>query len=329
MTREMPGGLPKATAAPVREPVHGRGAARGGTMHSSAQRACPGSAPRPSSSTDGVGDPDPSPGWRARLNLAYAERGGRTMPVERRHEGPLRVLRHDVDEAGTLTHVLVHPPGGIAAGDALSIDIDLAPRSRVLLTSVGAAKWYRGYGREATQAVTARLAPGARLEWLPLENILYDGARPVVRSRFALEADATLLYGDVVCLGRPASGERYRDGRWCQRTEMERGGRLVWCEQTVFDADDALAHSAAGLAGHTVVGTLVYAGPAVPAALHERARTLTVDGLGGVAQLPDVWLARYVGDSAEAAHQWMRALRRLLFAHTHGYEACDPRIWST
>ena len=268
-------------------------------------------------------------GWAAALELGYARDGDRTVPCHRRHHGPLRVLRHAINDRGACEHVLVHPPGGVAGGDQLHFSIELAERCDVLLTSVGAAKWYNGFGRAAGQDVVARLAPGARLAWLPLENILFDGARVELRARFALTGDATLLYGDVVCLGRPASGDGFATGWWRQCTEIERDGRLIWCERVVMPAASALVTAPAGLHGHRVVGTVVYAGPPVPAPLHAAVLALNVDGKSAAAQLPDVWLGRFVGDSSEAAQRWLRAVRALLHPHTHDGEARDPRIWVT
>lgn len=223
----------------------------------------------------------------------------------------------------------MHPPGGVAGGDRLRFSIQLGQGSDVLLTSVGAAKWYNGFGRPSFQEVIACIAPGARLSWLPLENILYDGALVDLRAHFSLTDDATLFYGDVVCLGRPASGEAFASGHWRQCTEIERDGRLIWCEHVVMDAASALVAAPAGLCGHRVVGTVVYAGPHVPSALHAAVLALNVDGSAAAAQLPDVWLARFVGDTTEAAQRWLRAVRALLHPHTHGGEARDPRIWVT
>jgi len=267
--------------------------------------------------------------WEALLELGYARDGDRTVPSRRRHQGPLRVLRHSFGERGACEHVLVHPPGGVAGGDRLRFSIDLGERSDVLLTTIGAAKWYNGFGRTAGQHVLATVANGARLAWLPLENILFDGARVELRARFALTGDATLFYGDVVCLGRPACGEDFASGHWRQCTEIERDGRLIWCEHVVMPAAGALATAPAGLGGRRVVGTVVYAGPAVPTPLHAAVLALNVDGMAAAAQLPDVWLARFVGDSSEAAQHWLRTVRSLLHPHTHGCEARDPRIWVT
>ncbi len=251
------------------------------------------------------------------------------MPVLRRHQGPLRVLRYRVDGAGLLEEVLVHPPGGIAGGDRLEYALNLGARSDVLVTSVGATKWYRAGVRTAYQTLDATVEAGARLAWLPLENILYAGARPVISTRFRLGEDATLFYADVVCLGRPACGEQFDDGCWRQCTEMERDGRLIWLEQVHFEARSIMASSPAGLAGHPVVGTVVYAGPPLPEALHASVRGLRVRGYASATQLPDVWVARYLGESTEDAQRWVREVRAAVHPHSHGRAVYEPRIWST
>ena len=268
-------------------------------------------------------------GWAATLDLGYALRDGATVPVLRRHAGPLRVLRYSRDEAGACEQVLVHPPGGIAGGDRLCLEFDLAAGSDVLVTSVGAGKWYRGFGRAATQRVTARLGPRARLAWLPLENILFSGAEATLSARFCLAPEATLFYADVVCLGRPAAGERFTEGHWRQCTEIERDGRLLWCERTLLPGGSALMTAPAGLAGHPVLGTVVYAGPPLPAALHAAVRALNVDGVACASQLPEVWVGRFLGDRAEEAQRWIRNVRSLVHEHTHGRQAREPRIWAT
>ena len=43
------------------------------------------------------------------------------------------------------------------------------------MTTPGATRFYRTAGEPASQSVTAQVAAGARLEWLPLETLAYDG----------------------------------------------------------------------------------------------------------------------------------------------------------
>ena len=82
-----------------------------------------------------------------------------------RHEGPLRVLQPLYPEGpGICHHVLVHPPGGVVAGDELHISATLQPGAHALVTTPGATRFYRSEGLQALQQTRLQLAEGARLE---------------------------------------------------------------------------------------------------------------------------------------------------------------------
>ena len=168
------------------------------------------------------------------------------------------------------------------------------------------------------------------LEWLPQETILFSGARAELSAQLELSGDARLLWGDVVCLGRPAAGERFACGHWAQRSELWRDGQLIWNEQLWLDGDAPLLDAAAGLAGHGVAATLLWAGPELDEPAMALARACCAEhGHAACTQLPGVWLARWLGDSAEAALAWQRALWTALRPHWLQRPAHAPRIWRT
>jgi urease accessory protein len=110
-------------------------------------------------------------GWHASLRLRFADDAGTTRLTERVHVGPLRVQKALYPEGPRACQVIiVHPPGGIAGGDSLALDLRLDAQTEVLATSPGAAKWYRANGRVSRQDVRLRVDAGAALEWLPQET---------------------------------------------------------------------------------------------------------------------------------------------------------------
>ncbi|MEP7084917.1 MAG: urease accessory protein UreD, partial [Betaproteobacteria bacterium] len=117
-----------------------------------------------------------SPGWEASLALRYERRGSRTVMTGNLHRGPLTVQKSLYPEGGVCHTVILHPPGGIAGGDRLRVDLHADTDAHVLLTTPGAAKWYKANGREASQSTRVSAAAGAIVEWLPLETIIFDGA---------------------------------------------------------------------------------------------------------------------------------------------------------
>lgn len=276
--------------------------------------------------------------WNARLSLAYARAGERTVPVLRSHQGPLRIQKGFTPEGPDLWHqIVVHPPGGIASGDRLAIDVEAQAGARALITSPGAAKWYRANplapAPEASQHIQLRVAADASLEWLPLETIVFPGAEVRWSSRFDLSGDGVLIAAEIVCLGRPASGLAFESGSVRWQTELRRDGRLLFSEQAELVGGDDLLHSRAGLAGAQAFGSLLLAGD--DAALDqviEAVRALAeqpFEGDWGITRLAGVAVLRWRGPGAEAGWRLMRAAWASARPALIGRTACAPRIWAT
>jgi urease accessory protein len=269
-----------------------------------------------------------TPAWHAELELGYARQGDATRPVQRRHLGPLRVQKHLYAEGPEVCqHIIVHPPAGIAGGDRLDIAVQVGERAWAQLTSPGAAKWYRA-AAPAFQTLDLRIEPGATLEWLPQETIVYSAAQAQLETRIALHGDARLFYWDVVALGRPAAGERFDLGHFQSRLDIRRDDRPLWHERQRIAGGDGLLDSPIGLAGQPVFATLLASGE-LDADLLEACRRLPAPRRGDLTQLPGLLVARCLASEALHARAWLIELWRLLRPALLGRPAVPPRIWST
>src|SRR3990172_7209250 len=115
--------------------------------------------------------------WRAQLALEFERRAARTVLSARRHDGPLVVQKPLYPEGDAVCHtIVVHPPGGMAGGDDIQLKARLDVNAHALLTTAGAGKWYRSVGPWARQSIQFDVSGGACLEWLPQENIIFNGA---------------------------------------------------------------------------------------------------------------------------------------------------------
>jgi urease accessory protein len=267
--------------------------------------------------------------WKASLALGFSFEHQKTTLSRKAHDGPLVVQRPLYPEGGEVCHaIIVHPPGGIAGGDELSLDVAAGPGASALLTTPGAAKWYRSAGAWAKQ----RLAFGAQglLEWLPQETIVFDGALADTACEVELSAGAGLIGWDIVCLGRTGSGERFRRGSYRSSIRVRREGRLLWLERGRIDGGGRLLASPAGLDGKPVFGTLFASSLNLNKdLLNETRKADPESGRGSVTLLPGILLARYLGDSSEAARRYFIALWRILRPALTGRDATEPRIWRT
>lgn len=279
--------------------------------------------------------PELAANWHAELRLGFARDGERTVLRDNRHRGPLRVQKALYPEGEAVCQAIVlHPPSGIAGGDHLAIGVDVAAGAHAQLTTPGAGKWYRSGGADASQTLTLTAAEGATLEWLPQEAIVFDGARARMDTRVALAADSRFIGWDILCLGRAAAGERFANGRFDLFFRVDRNRQPIWLERGNFSGDDAMLASPAGWAGHTVCGTLLCTFPELPqqaAALLEALRAIIpVDvAMHGISALPGILIARYLGDSSEAARLWFAELWKILRPACCGRPAVLPRIWNT
>ena len=273
-----------------------------------------------------------SGGWAARLELDYEHENGVTRLARRRHFGPLLVQKPFYPEGGEVCHsLLLHPPGGIAGGDCLEIEVTVGVEARALITTPGATKWYRSAGPLAQQHTTLLIGARASLEWLPQENIVFDRAHARMTTRVDLAEGACYIGWDITRLGRTASGERFDAGEFRCRTEVQRAGRRLWGDYAQIEGGASLLRSPAGLAGRPVMGTLLVAAPATERGLLDACRKVSPhpDAHWGVTEVPGLLVARYLGASAEAARSYFVALWRLARPALLGRELCLPRIWST
>jgi urease accessory protein len=271
-------------------------------------------------------------GWKARLALEYALREARTVLARRVHDGPLVVQKSLHPEGDAVCHnIILHPPGGIAGGDSLSLEAKLGAGSAALLTTPGAGKWYKSAGATAHVSQRFDIGSGAVLEWLPQPSIVFDRAKADARTQVFLDSDAVYLGWDMTCMGRTASGEHFNAGELRQRTEVWQQGRRLWCEYARLAGGDSMLTSMAGMAACTVSATLIAAGKDIQKDLLAQCRSIATEAgaQSGITALPRVLLARYLGASSEAAMQYFIALWSLLRPALAGRSAVPPRIWNT
>jgi urease accessory protein len=244
----------------------------------------------------------------------------------------LRVQRDLYPEgAGTCHTIVVHPPGGIAGGDSLTISAKIGLASAALLTTPGAGKWYRTNARPASQALEFEVADDASMEWLPQETILFDGAVAEMRTTVKLEGTAAYTGWEVLCFGREASGHKFASGLFSQQTTVVADGELLWSEKARVAGNDPLFSSPVGFAGHSVCATMLAAGPEVTPDVLARCRGLAAGAgaLSGITRLPRLVIARWLGDSSEDARRYFVSLWKELRPSFRRSAAIEPRIWST
>lgn len=270
--------------------------------------------------------------WQGKLNLIYERVGDKTR-VRSQMQAPLKVQRPFYPEGENVCHsIILHTAGGIVGGDRLSQEIQLHPQANATITTAAAAKVYRSNGQVASQEIAIEIAPGACLEWLPQETILFNGAEFQQNLRVELAPGSHWCGWEIIRCGRTARGEKFLRGNWRSQTEIWQQGTPLWIDRQQLKASETIWNSPHGLAGCPVLGSLVYLGNPVSEAMRSRIWQLweapSRRGEAGVTStLAAGVLCRYRGHSVSEVKQWLTQTRNELRSHILGRPPLSWRIW--
>jgi urease accessory protein len=270
-----------------------------------------------------------SDGWSARLDLGFELRDGSTVLARKRQFGPLTVQRPFHPEGSVCHLYLLHPPGGVVGGDRLEVDVGVEQGAHALITTPGAAKFYRSAGPRALQHQRLRVDDGAVLEWFPQESILFSGAILGNQIEVELSGAARILGWEIQSLGRPVIGERFDAGSADLRLAVHRNGRPLLADRLRLQGPCDL-DGPSGLRGFPVNATFLASGAGAEDLAAARAGLeAPVGALFAMTLVEDLLLARCLASSVELVHRIFVALWGILRPRLLGREACPPRIWAT
>ena len=273
----------------------------------------------------------PSNGWAAQLELRFEpdpDGSGKTLLFPK-HLGPLRIQKALYPEGPDLCQaIIVHPPGGIAAGDELEINVHLPADTQALVTTPGAAKWYGSSGGAACQSI--RLDISGRLEWLPQESIIFNQA--VVQSQLDINVagQAATIGWDHLIFGRQASGESFDEGHFFQTLNLSIGHAPIWSERLSLSGADPLFQSPIGLRGHHALATIWAVSDDKAPWTTENVESLRMacPETAWTRLHPRLVVGRLLGP-AEALKQHLVSAWTALRPMALGRTAVPPRIWAT
>ena len=235
-----------------------------------------------------------------RVSLALAATSRGTRRTTTREDGSLRV-RFPGACAGAPEAVLVNTAGGIAGGDHFAVDLVLDAGAQLVVTTAAAEKIYRSLGPNACVDVTATLADGAELVWLPQETILFDRARLARTVAIALAPTATLVFAETIVFGRAAMGEAVHEGHLTDRWRVRRAGRLIFADNFRLDGPIADRLNQTAIAGgRAAIGTVLMAPGGDAAVATVRAAFGQFHGEVGISAWGGIALARLAAPNGAA-----------------------------
>ena len=265
---------------------------------------------------------------RGALTAGFRRVGARTEVVGPHETGGYR-LRLPRVHGGQCEAVVVNTGGGMAGGDRASFAFAAEPNSSVTLTTTAAEKIYRGREAGGDEAetrvdVTLTLAGEAKLDWLPQETILFDGARLTRSLSVDMAQDADLLMAEILVFGRLAMGERMASGQISDRWRVRRGGRLAFAEDLALGGDvtGLLDRPALG-DGARATATVLLLSPGAEALVEEaRAAIAEPDVTAGASGWNGLLVVRAISPSPERLRAAIVSLLQALRGRAL------PRLWT-
>ena len=171
---------------------------------------------------------------RAQGVLRIGARGGNRL-ADLRQQGASKVFfpRH----AGRdLLAVTLNTAGGVTGGDRFAVTGEAAAGSHLTLTTQTAERIYKAQpGQTARMTADLAIGPGARIDWLPQETILFDRARLRRRLSVDMADDAVFTGVETLVLGRALMGERVETADLADDVRITRGGALVLADAIALD----------------------------------------------------------------------------------------------
>ena len=270
--------------------------------------------------------------WQASLRLRFSSKGEKTFLTERAHFGPLTVQKPFYPEQSDCCHVvLLHPPGGIAGGDELRLDVTLDTNAHGLITTPGATKFYRSIGPIAKQEQRITLAQGASIEWLPQETVYFDAAQARTITRIDYTKDSRVLAWEIQCLGLPSQSRPFQSGHVFQTLELWQDDKPLLIDSNRYDGSSPLLTQACGLHAAEAIGSFLIR---TNTGSIEKKIILTIlekhpELRSGCSVIQDIFVIRASATYAEPIKNLFLELWQTIRPMVLQRPACIPRIWLT
>lgn len=193
--------------------------------------------------------------------VAEADGRGGTRLAVLRGESPLLLRRTGPRGGGGVTVHLVGGAAGPLRGDELRLDVEVGPGARLEMLSVAAQLALPGRPAPASRmTVTATVASGGELRWLPEPLIAAAGCDHVVVTRVDVAAGGTLLWRDDLVCGR----HREVSGAVRADTTIRYDGVTLYRHELAVGSGAPGWDGAAVLGGGRAAGTVIAVGADLP-----------------------------------------------------------------
>lgn len=229
--------------------------------------------------------------WTGLLQLAVAERNGKTVPKQVYFEGAFKVMRPIYhSSSGQACYYLLNPGGGYLDGDRYKMTVTAERNARLTLTTQSSTKVYKTPRSHVYQEATFYLHEGSYLEYLPDSLIAYQQARFTQKTVIRMDSTATVFYTDILTPGWSPDGQDFSYEQLRLLTEIYVDDELVVFDHLKLQPAHHDLEALGLMEGYTHVGTILAVRndvtPDLINRLHEEVTKSVDDCQIGISRLP-------------------------------------------
>ena len=249
---------------------------------------------------------------------AEAREHGRTVLAQQSFRAPFHVGKSYWDDHALIVQV-VNPTAGILSGDTLELDIEVAPRAALLVTTPSASRVFHMKAGLATCRQHLRVAHEGWLEYWPEPLTLHQHSRYRQTTLIEAEPGAEFFYGEFLLPGRLARGEAWAWAELSLELQVKLGVELILKERLEQSGEGLRRLATWARAGEGAsFGSLVVASPRIQEsttwvaqvnALQSKEISIGVSRLRGTTPAFSI---KYVAADGEGSRSTLKRIREIL-----------------
>jgi urease accessory protein len=194
----------------------------------------------------------------SKIRISVAKEEGKTRLKDSFYNAPYKVVHYGSSQSAEhLELIVMSASPGILDGDSLDMDVDVTEGSRFKLFTQSFNKLHP-MKSGAFQNVTVNLKKDAVFQYIPHPVIPFDKSIFQAKSSLHVDADATLIWGDILSSGRVHSGESFVFTSYRNHTKIYFDGKPEFFDNQRIIPSEQPVNSLLFYEGYTHQATLVY-----------------------------------------------------------------------
>lgn len=262
--------------------------------------------------------------WKGFLLLIFKYKDKKTYLHTKKNFGPLLVQNIFYPEKEICHVYILHPPGGIVGGDYLFIKTYLEKKSKVLITTPSASKFYKSNGKIANIKLKIYLEKDTFLEWLPQNNIFFPNSLVNIENNFFIHSQSKIILWETFCF----NNFRNKKNNKSNITSSIK----IWKKKFILlnEKIRLIQGNLSILFNKQILSMLI----AIPADMNilksiRKFNNINKNIIIGSTLIEDILIIRIIGNDNILIQKTMHSIWKKLRVKIMGVKPCIPRIWFT